>query len=190
MIHNKLLEKLTTIPKSYFSLDDLKNFYSGKPESLKVILHRLVKQGRLKRLMRGWYSLYITQVHWEQFACELLPSYISLEYALHYYDIIDQVPTRITLVTNKKTREFKLKYNVLEYSHINPKFYFGYKIQGNFLIAEKEKAVLDELYLVSLKKRHLNIRNLNLGDINKKLFNKWLKDFPNCTQKLASQLKI
>lgn len=188
---SQFLEKLETISKSYFSFVDLEKFYLGKRENLKVILHKLVKQKKIARLIKGYYALKLEQVDSEQFSCEILrPSYISLEYALHYYNIIDQVPTRITLITTNKTRKFKLTTQVLEYSHINPKLYFGYKIQENFLIAEKEKALLDELYLISLKKRHLSLESLNLSSIDKKLFNKWLKKYPIYTQRLAKQLNF
>jgi predicted transcriptional regulator of viral defense system len=185
------LEKLKTIPKSYFSFRDLTKFYPGKKKNLRIVVHRLVKQKKLIRLLKGYYTFDLTQIDWEQFACELVqPSYISLEYALYRYGIIDQVPARITLITTKKTREFRLPNQVLEYSHINSKLYFGYKIQGNFLLAEKEKALLDELYLISLKKRHLSLENLDLVKINKKLFHQWLKKFPFYMQKLAKKLNL
>jgi len=191
MITTLFLEKLKIVPKSYLSFQDLTKFYPGKEENLKIVLHRLVAQNKLTRLMKGYYTLDLSRVDWEQFVCELLrPSYISLEYALHQYDIIDQVPTRITLITTKKSREFRLSHQVLEYSHITSRLYFGYKIQGNFLIAEKEKALLDELYLISLRKRHLSLEGLDLSKINKKLFNQWLKEFPIYTQRLAQKLRI
>jgi len=155
------------------------------------VLHRLVEQKRLIRLLQGYYALNLMRVDWEQLSCELLqPSYISFEYALNHYNIIDQIPTRITLATTKKRREYDLPSQILEYSHLTPKLYFGYKIQSNILIAEKEKALLDELYLISLKKRHLSLEGLDLANINKKLFNKWLKKFPVYTQSLAMKLKI
>jgi hypothetical protein len=94
------------------------------------------------------------------------------------------------LITTKKTREFRLPNQVLEYSHINSKLYFGYKIQGNFLLAEKEKALLDELYLISLKKRHLSLESLDLTNVDKKLFRQWLKKFPSYTQKLTQKLNF
>lgn len=184
------LEKLKEIPKSYFSFVDLKKFYPGKIDNLKVVLHRLEKQGRIKRLMRSYYASDLSFVDLEQFACELLPSYISLEYALNRYGIINQIPTQITLITTKRGREYKLPNRVLAYSHINPKLYFGYRIHNNFLIAEKEKALLDEIYLISLKKRHLSLDSLDLSKIDKKLFNKWLKKFPVFTQRLANELSI
>lgn len=183
------LENIKRIAKSYFSVHDLEKFYSGKKYNLGVVLHRLAKQGKLLRLIRGYYTIDASRVDWEQFSSELLrPSYISLEYALHYYGIIDQVPARITSITTKKSREFQLLSQVLEYSHISPKLYFGYKIQGNFLIAEKEKALLDELYFISLKKRHLSLEGLDISKIDKKLFYQWLKRYPDYIQELAKKL--
>ena len=184
------LEKLKTIPNTYFSFIDLVKLYSGKKENLKVLLCRLSAQDKLIHLRKGYYALDLAKIDWEQFACSTLkPSYISLEYALYQYGIIDQVPAKITLITTKKTRKFILPSQALEYSHITPKLYFGYKIEGNFLLAEKEKALLDELYLISLKKRHLSLKSLDLSKINKKLFNQWLKKFPICTQRLAQKLQ-
>jgi len=183
------LEKLKTIPKSYFSFVDLAKFYPGKKNDLKVVLHRLVNQDKLIRLIKGYYTINLAGTDWEQLACGLLGrSYISLEYALHQYRIIDQVPSNITLVTTKKSRTFKLPTQVFEYSHITPELFFGYRIEENFLIAEKEKALLDELYLISLKKRHLSLQSLDISKINKKLFYQWLKKFPGYTQKLAKKI--
>lgn len=183
------IEKLKGIRKTYFSFRDLEKFYPSQKEDLKVVLHRLVKQNKMRRLLRGYYTFNASRVDWEQLSCELIkPSYISFEYALHRHGLIDQIPARVTLVTTKKRREFQLPDQILEYSHINSKLYFGYKVKDNFLIAEKEKALLDELYLISLKKRHLSLESLHLENLNKKLFSEWLKKYPFFTQKLARKL--
>lgn len=185
----RFIEKLSSVPKTYFSIRDLEKFYSGPKDDLKVVLHRLVKQKKMRRLLRGYYTLDASYVDWEQLACELVkPSYISFEYALYRHGFINQIPARITLTTTKKRREFQLPEQILEYSHINPKLYFGYKIEGNFLIAEREKALLDALYLISLKKRHLSLDSLNLTNLDRKIFSQWLKKFPVYTQKLARKL--
>lgn len=185
---NNLLQQLQSVPKTYFSFNDLKKFYPKDTNQLKVIVHRLVKQKRLSRLLRGYYAVDINRVDFEQLVCELVaPSYISLEYALHYYQIIDQVPACITLVTSKKGRKYNLPQPHIEYAHFNSRLFFGYRIQGNILIAEKEKALLDEIYLISLKKRSLSLDSLDLSLINKTLFNKWLNEFPSYTQKLAHE---
>lgn len=187
----QLLRKLHTIPKSYFSLIDLQKFYSGDKENLKVTVSRLTRQDKLTRLLKGYYTLDVSRFDLEQFACELLqPSYISLEYALWHYGIIEQIPARITLVTEKKGRTYEtVQGNVIEYTHITKQRYFGYKIEGNTIIAEKEKALLDELYLISLKKRHLSLQDLDISTIDVQRLEKWLKKFPPFTQKLWKEVQ-
>lgn len=183
-----LVQTLKGMRKGYYSFADLSKMYDGSPEELRVALHRLVKQERLVRVMKGYYSLS-PDIDWEQFACEIVrPSYISLEYALWHHGMLDQVPTRITLVTTKSTREHILTNQVIEYSHIAPNFYFGYKIVGNHLIAEREKAILDEIYLVSLRKRHLSFSGLDLTRLNKRLLKTMMKKFPVQTQRMTAEL--
>ena len=175
----ELIDKLKSIRKTYLSFNDIAKAYNGDRDELKVVLNRLVKQGRIKRIMKGYYAFNISLIDWEQFACEVLrPSYISLEYALWRYGIIDQIPTRITLITIKKSREFILENQVLEYTHIKPELYFGYEIYGNYLMAKKEKAILDEIYLICRGKRHLNLNEANLNDVDLNLLTEWAEKFP------------
>lgn len=181
-----LLETLKRIPKTYFSLNDIQKFAKGKLKSLPVMLFRLVQQGRLQRIMRGYFTFDLTRVDWEEFACSLRkPSCISLEYALYYYGFLDQVPEIITLVTPGVSRIFSCNGKDLEYSHIKRELFFAYEISENALIATKEKALLDELYLISLKKRHLTINPEWFKKIDRTLFRKWLKKYPSSVKKLV-----
>lgn len=185
----KLLEKLRTVPKSYFSFKDLTKFYPGKEEILKVLLNRLVKKGRITRLTRGFYTLGLSEVNFESLACEMvIPSYISFEYALWKYGLINEIPSGITLATTKKTRIYTLYNNVFEYSHLKENLFFGYKIDGETLIAEKEKAFLDEIYLISLRRRSLNLKKIDFSILRKNILLKWMKSYPLFTQELVKEL--
>lgn len=187
MLVDKLLQKLKTIPKTYFSLADIRKFYEGNLNSLPVILSRMVKRGVLTKIRRGYFTFDLNQVDFEDFACAIKkPSYISLEYALYYYGLIDQVPESITLVTTGKSQTLFCNGKTLEYSHINLSLFFGYEIVKNTLIACKEKVILDELYLISLKKRSFNINPDWFKDIDKKLFKKWARAYPKCLQNLLN----
>ena len=125
----------------------------------------------------------------ESLSSEMLkPSYISLEYALWRYGVISEIPARITLVTTKKPRLYIFPNNTFEYSHFNSALFFGYRIEKNVLLAEKEKALLDEFYLISLKKREINLGSFTLSSLNKNLLKKWLKFYPAFTQKLAEKV--
>lgn len=151
---HKLLENLKKQRKSFYSIRDIEKIYDGEGGNLPVLLCRFVKDGRLKRIMRGYYTFDIMKVNFEEFACTVKkPSYISLEYALYHHGLVDQVPESITLVTAGKSGRISCEGKELEYSHIREDLYFGYEIVGNTLIATKEKALFDMAYLTGLSKR-------------------------------------
>lgn len=188
MIKKNLLKKLKLIPKSYFSIKDIEKFHEGKSKSLSVTLNRLVKNELIFRISRGYYTFDITAVDFEQFACEVKKnSYVSLEYALYHHGLIDQVPEVITLVTSGKSAILETSTRKLEYSHLNKGLYFGYEVVGNMLMATKEKAILDELYLIALGKRSLTIKKEWFQQIDKNLFKKWLEKYPAMVKKLFLQ---
>jgi predicted transcriptional regulator of viral defense system len=99
------------------------------------------------------------------------PSYISLEYALSYHHLIPETVYTITSATTKPTREFEALDKIYHYYKIKREAFLGYepkRVDGvTVLIAEPEKALVDYLYFVSLKKRVLNER-LTTRNLNKK----------------------
>lgn len=90
------------------------------------------------------------------------PSYISFEYALARYGIIPESVYAITSATTRITREFIVNNKSFTYSHIKKQTYRGYRIEKmggiTVLIAEPEKALVDYLYFVDLKRKTLNER--------------------------------
>ena len=79
------------------------------------------------------------------------PSYLSLEYALKYYDLIPEKVTVFTSITTKKTVMYKNDLGVFEYRSIKKELFFGFlkKKDGeqDFFIANPEKSILDFFYL-------------------------------------------
>lgn len=137
-----------------FSTSDIKKL-SGK-----VYHHRLVewqKKGYINRIANGVYEFANNEYN-EEYLYYLgnkvyFPSYISLESALSFYNIIPESVFQITSVTTKKTSFFNNNNLSLSYRTIKKSLFFGYKIEKinhiNFRIAEPEKAVLDFFYLNS-----------------------------------------
>jgi len=82
------------------------------------------------------------------------PSYISLESALEYYQIIPESVLGVTSVSSKKTKKNETEWGELSYRQIKPKLLTGFKIVGRkdglwYKMARLEKAILDYLYLNS-----------------------------------------
>lgn len=144
--------------------------FDTPPSTFKLQLHQWVKAGDLINLKRGLYVFSDSRVDKMEVARRLYsPSYISLEYALNLYGLIPDVPFSVTLVTPKITRKFNTPYGQFFYRKIKKEAFFAYDPQT--LMAEKEKALVDYLYLNSGRFvpradfwRELRLQNLN--DIN------------------------
>lgn len=78
------------------------------------------------------------------------PSYISLEHALSFYDLIPERVADITSVTTLKTKTFQNELGNFVYRHLKLEAFRGFKKAGApklpFFIAEPEKALVDFLY--------------------------------------------
>jgi len=117
------------------------------------------------------------------------PSYISLEMAFSYYNLIPEAVYGTTSVTSNKTNSFETNFGEFIYRHIKPELMFGYKLvkykNHNFRIAEIEKAVIDYFYLnphLKTKNDFVEMRFNNeefraLADKSK--LNRYLKAFNN-----------
>jgi predicted transcriptional regulator of viral defense system len=80
------------------------------------------------------------------------PSYISLESALAYYQVIPESVLSITSISSRKTKQYNTDWGVFSYRSVKPQYIFGYQVveisqRIKYSIASIEKAVLDYLYL-------------------------------------------
>ncbi len=114
------------------------------------------KRGYIQPLAGGYYLLADREVdEWLLFmaANQLYqPSYVSLESALAYHQVIPESVLGITSVSARKTRQFNSPWGQFSYRSVKPGYMFGYRVVENkpnqkYLIASLEKAVLDFLYL-------------------------------------------
>jgi predicted transcriptional regulator of viral defense system len=78
------------------------------------------------------------------------PSYISLESALCFHELITSTPSSIQAITKHKTVVYHNDRGVYSYRKIKPELYFGFEtleIDGKPIhIANPEKALIDFLY--------------------------------------------
>lgn len=145
------------------SLIKLKPIFSVKDLELagfKVFPYQLskwVKDGYIKRLGAGLYLFSEAKVAPEFIANRLRqPSYISLEYALYYYNLTVDISFHITSVTTKGTKNISVGDNMYFYHHIKSKVFDGFvmkqagdkeNVGSRFYIATPEKALVDLFYL-------------------------------------------
>lgn len=177
-----------------FTTKTLKAVIAAKKESTFFkYLNRLVNEGFLTKVVRGKYLLKDAQVSDFELANFIYsPSYISFETALNFWGILPQFPYEITSATVKKTLTKNFQSKVFSYSHLNKSLFWGFIKNENFLIASKEKALLDQVYFYSKGIKTINWQELNYQPINRSLLKNFLKNYPKTKQflKAIETLKI
>ena len=142
----------------------------------RVQISRWVKLQRLVRLKNGLYALRGPldrgEIPANHIANRLYtPSYVSLESALSYYDLIPEQAFAVTSVCSKPTRKFEVMRSLYVYRSVQPGFLTGYVVEQEMgfsvRIAEKEKAVVDYLYFTIVDKTS-PLERLELKGLNRK----------------------
>ena len=185
----KLLKKLAEISQPYFTTTDMGKILDVGQQSLSVVLNRLVKEGVLIRLKRGVYQPEFQKSDLLKVANELYyPSYLSFESALSKYGILSQTPYTLTFATNKPSKKIKLGLKEVEYRQIKEEYYFGYLLEDGVYIAQVEKAILDQLYMISRGLSASNPSEWSLVGLNKYKLLDYSKKFPIAVRKQVKQL--
>jgi len=125
--------------------------------ALKKKIYQLKEKGWLVPLRRGLY--FISDISSRGFV-NISPvviagafqkdSYVSLDSALSYYGLFEQMLRTVSSVTKFKTKKYVFQNNTYRYMKINKRLYFGFKtenIEGYYAkVAKLEKVILDYLY--------------------------------------------
>lgn len=147
--------------------------------SQQVQISRWVKQGKLIKLAEGKYVFSEpyrkTPVSHIFIANHLVyPSYVSLEYALSYYDLIPEAVFSVTSLTTRRPITYETELGGFIYRHIKTELFWGYEStdhpEFNAMIATPEKALLDLFYFWRgkiTKDRMKEMRFQNLESIKK-----------------------
>jgi predicted transcriptional regulator of viral defense system len=179
MKSNELLEKLKENNLEIFTVKDIEYLSGKKPYN---ILKILKKNNKIEKIKNGIYAL--TNVDDMIKATRSIePSYISFLSALNYYNLTDQIPIKIQLVTTKRK-----KHKDYDFTTIKKDLFFGYININGIIIAEKEKAILDSLYLPKQARGIREIEHIiknNLNNLNKKK----LINYANKNIKIKNKLK-
>lgn len=169
-----------------FSAVDICRLFGSSKVAALFLLHRYSKKGFIVRLKRNLYALPDFLPPEPLIANKMVhPSYVSLEFALSYHQIIPETVYEITSVTTKSTRRFEALGKIYSYRNIKKGAFTGYgtaKQKGfSFLIAEPEKAFTDFCYFKMLDRLEPNLR------FNKKKLD-WKKNF--CYAELFQNKKL
>lgn len=134
-------------------------------------LTRMAQRGLIAKAARGVWCVP-TDPRFSRFA--LTPSlvgrdrsYVSLLSALHLHGMIDQVPHMVYAATTAHTRTVHTPLGGYSFHRIHPRFFAGFDWYGDrqrFLIAGREKALIDCLYLAGRRGRRFGfLPEIDLG---------------------------
>ncbi len=185
----RLVQFLSRLDKPYLTVADLEKVLGLERASLYVTLSRLVRYGVLERARRGVYQLTLRPGEVSHTANLLYaPSYLSFESALARYGILSQVPYTLSFATTRRSKRITLGAAVVEFHQLRHDLFFGYTLEQGLYVAEAEKALLDELYLIKRGKSSLPLDGLRLTDLSSEKLLTYAGRFPPYVERAAHEL--
>ena len=144
----ELLNKLKKYP--VFDAEEVANILNCDKRYANLVLTRLYYKKAIKKIDFGKYTLCNLA---RTIATHLVtPSYITGWYALRYYNLTEQLPQQIDVLTAKKKNKNIVNFNKekIKYLTVSKKYLFEYfnepSEQYNMNIASIEKTIVDCLY--------------------------------------------
>jgi len=140
-------------------------------------LLRWQKKGYINRLRREWYCFReftgIPEFNFLVANNIYAPSYVSHQEALLFYGLIPEHIVDSTSITIKKTKSFEILGKTFKYYSIHPRLFFGYELKEmtangfrrNFLLADREKAILDLLYIFDFYRTEEELSEIRFNEI-------------------------
>lgn len=183
-LKDKLKDFLVFSTKDIDKLDD--SFYTQR-------LSEWQRKGYIKKITKEYYIFADLDLN-EQLLFLIAnkiysPSYVSLEMAFSFYNLIPEAVYGITSVTSQKTHTFKTDFGEFIYRRMKPELIFGYKLfeykNQNYKLAEIEKTVLDYFYLNSHLQTENDFSELRfnaeefIGRANRENLYRYLEEFKN-----------
>jgi predicted transcriptional regulator of viral defense system len=165
-----LVRQLARFDKPFWSVPDLEKVLAyGSRKSLLVALHRLAASGTLERVRRGYYRVAARPADEAALANVLYrPSYLSFESALARHGILSQIPYTMTFATTRRSKRMTIGGREAEFRQIKKELFFGYTLEGGLYVAEPEKALLDELYMMARGRAAVSIDELDVRGLSAK----------------------
>lgn len=176
VIHlKKIIDFIETTP--VFRAKDVEILVGNKNYS-HLMLHKLVRKGRVKRILKGWYSSHEDPVL--SVFC-FRPAYLGLQEALSLHGLWEQ-ETNVVIVTTLKIRVGVREVfgNNVILHRIDKKYFFGfdYLKYGNFYVpvSDLEKTIIDLIYFKEIPGKDV-LKEIK-SKLNKAKFKSYLKKFP------------
>ncbi len=201
-----ILEFIDKVKQSgIFSVADIEILF---PDLDKRRLFEWKEKGYIVKIRNEWYCLpeFLKEPYSTWIIANLIhsPSYISLESALNYYNLIPEGVYMTTSVTTKRPLRIETEGHNYSYSFIKTELYGGYNLieaasyKRKIRIADFEKAIIDFFYFRSSYNTIKKISELRFDEpvlrenLNTDRLFRYLADFNNdeLKSRVEKMLKI
>lgn len=156
MVKIELYRKLERL--AVFNAKKVSELSGASREYARLLVHRMKKEGSIRKIGRDRYTVHADPL---LVASHLAwPSYLSCWSSLRYYNLTEQLPVALQVITTRGRRKKVVAFENarLEFIKVRPKYFFGFErvrygsLGLEIFLADREKTILD---LVLLKKMSL-----------------------------------
>ncbi|MCL5011400.1 MAG: hypothetical protein M1594_00705, partial [Candidatus Marsarchaeota archaeon] len=143
-----LLEILKENNIDVFTNHDAVKIIDKKPSYVKLLLHRLAMQNKIKRIERNLYCTSTAGFY--EIASNIIPfSYVSLLSAFAFHGLTTQMPLSIDVISSRQHKDLRIENMKIHFIKLGRERIFGFyrDKNTNAFVAEVEKAIVDSLYL-------------------------------------------
>lgn len=164
-------EAVRRIQRPVFTTREIASLRGASASGTTQALARLAREGAIVAVTRGLWcdpsDASFTPFALVPFLAGGHRAYVSLLSALHLYGVLSQIPQSIFAATTGHTRVVRTPFGEFSFHQMSPDFFAGFDWYGSaqqFLVATREKALVDCLYLASRKgSRFRYFPELDLG---------------------------
>jgi predicted transcriptional regulator of viral defense system len=132
-----------------FGIEEVSSLTRWERTKIHNTLRSLEKKGAVVRIKRNTYALedVVAERSFEVATEVVKPSYISFWTALSFYGFTEQQVRTIQLVSTKQVEALRAGPHAIEVTRFGSGSFYGYGRVEGFAIADKEKALVDSLYM-------------------------------------------
>lgn len=187
-------EQLALLNAPVITIQDVIGILNVEKSHASHILSRLVKAKSLVHIKRGLWAWPKTDpLTIPTYLTEPLPCYISLQSALFYHGVIEQIPARYYVVSLARKNTIKTPLGIYSIHNINSKYFEGYEIHYDpfFQLATAEKSFFDYIYFSKIDPKEFGkLPEIDISKINEKKLLKLIDRIDNEGLKTFMRMRI
>jgi predicted transcriptional regulator of viral defense system len=144
-----LLAEVERAELTVFGVAEARTLTRWKDTKIHNTLRSLEKKGLIIRIKRNCYApeRIISENLFAVATESIKPSYISFWTALSHFGFTEQQVPVVQLVSTKQVAENRIRQHRIQVTTFKPKMFYGYARIEGAVLAEREKALVDSLYL-------------------------------------------